>query len=204
MLDTKDGEKTLCRLARQVHQAGKDIQQVRMMKDEYGKVMTDEESVLRIRKEYYKGLMGEEHERKENDEERVHLEVERISKEEVRENMQRMNNGTAVGPADIPVEVWKCLGVGSLKFLPKLYNRTMESERMPEEWRDSVLIPIFKNKGDVQSYSNYRGITLISHTMQLWERVVERRLRSELTFIEQQYGVMPGKKHYIIFMHCLL
>ena len=78
-------------------------------------------------------------------------------------------------------------------FLTKLYNRTMESERMPEEWRDGILIPIFKNKGEVQSYSNYRGIKLISHSMKLWERVVERRLRSELTFSEQQYGFMPGK-----------
>ena len=64
---------------------------------------------------------------------------------------------------------------------------------MPEEWRDSILIPICKNKGDVQSCSNYRGIKLISHGMKLWVRVVERRLRSELTFSEQQYGVIPGK-----------
>ena len=109
--------------------------------------------------------------------------------------MQRMKNGKAVGPDDIPVEVWKCLGEGALEFLSKLYNRTMESEKMPEEWRDSVLIPIYKNKGDVQSCysSHYRGITLISHTMKLWERIVERRLRSDLTFSDQQYGFMPGK-----------
>ena len=44
-----------------------------------------------------------------------------------------MKNGKAVGPDDIPVEVWKCLGESALKFLTKLYNRTMESERMPEE-----------------------------------------------------------------------
>ena len=99
----------------------------------------------------------------------------------------------AVGPDDILVEVWKCLGEIALEFLTRLYNRTMESERMPEEWRDSILIPIFKDKGDVQSCSNYRGIKLISHSMKLWERVVERRLRSELTFSEQQYGFMPGK-----------
>ena len=134
-----------------------------------------------------------ERERRENDGERVNLEVEKISKEEVRENMKRMKNGKAVGPDDIPVEVWKCLGEIALEFLTKLYNRTMESGRMPEEWRDSILIPIFKNKGDVQSCSNYRGIKLISHSMKLWERVVERRLRSELTFSEQQYGFMPGK-----------
>ena len=183
------------RLARQRHQAGKDVQQVRMMKDKDGNVMTDEESVLRMWKEYYMGLMNEENERerREIDAERVNLEVESVSKEEVMENMQRMKNGKAVGPDDIPVEVWKCLGESALKFLTKLYNRTMESERMPEEWRDSVLIPIFKNKGDVQSCSNYRGIKLISHTMKLWERIVEKRLRSDLKFSNQQYGFMPGK-----------
>ena len=194
-LDTKEGEKTLYRLARQRHQAGKDVQQVRMMKDKDGNVMTDEESVLRMWKEYYMGLMNEENEResREIDGERVNLEVESVSKEEVMENMQRMKNGKALGPDDIPVEVWKCLGKSALKFLTKLYNRTMESERMPEEWRDSVLIPIFKNKGDVQSCSNYRGIKLISHTMKLWERIVEKRLRSDLKFSNQQYGFMPGK-----------
>ena len=192
-MDTKEGEKTLYRLARQRHQAGKDVQQVRMMEDKDGNMMSDEESVLIIWKEYYKGLMNEENERERsgNDEERVNLEVESISKEEVRENMQRTKNGKAVGRDDIPEEVWKCLRESALTFLTKLYNITMESERMPEEWRDSVLIPIFKNKGDVQSCRNYRGITLISHTMKLWEIIVERRLRSDLTFSEQQYGFMP-------------
>ena len=77
-------------------------------------------------------------ERRENDGERVNLEVESIIKEEVRENMKRMKNGKAVGPDDMSVEVWKCLGESALKFLTKLYNRVMESERMPEEWRDSA------------------------------------------------------------------
>ena len=31
--------------------------------------------------------------------------------------MQRMKNGKAVGPDDIPVGVWKCLGESALKFL---------------------------------------------------------------------------------------
>ena len=66
-LDTKEGEKTLYRLARQRHQAGKDVQQVRMMKDKDGNVMTDEESVLRMWKEYYMGLMNEENEREKGD-----------------------------------------------------------------------------------------------------------------------------------------
>jgi hypothetical protein len=41
------------------------------------------------------------------------------------------------------------------------------SNKMLDEWRWSILIPIFKNKGDVQSCTNYRGIKLISHTIKL-------------------------------------
>ena len=64
---------------------------------------------------------------------------------------------------------------------------------MPKEWRKSVLVPIFKNKGDVQCCGNYRGIKLMRHTMKLWERVVVKRLRAVVEICEQQYGFMPGK-----------
>ncbi|KAK3527092.1 hypothetical protein QTP86_010832 [Hemibagrus guttatus] len=64
---------------------------------------------------------------------------------------------------------------------------------MPDEWRRSVLVPIFKNKSDVQRCSNYREIKLMSHTMKLWERVVEARLRKVVEICEQQYGFMPRK-----------
>ncbi|KAK3575408.1 hypothetical protein QTP86_026247, partial [Hemibagrus guttatus] len=104
-----------------------------------------------------------------------------------------MKSGKAVGPDDIPVEVWKCLGEAAVEFLTRLFNRVLESERMPEEWRRSVLVPIFKNKGDVQSCSNYRRIKLMSHTMKPWERVVEARLRKVVEICEQQYGFMPRK-----------
>ncbi|KAK3553657.1 hypothetical protein QTP70_006864 [Hemibagrus guttatus] len=104
-----------------------------------------------------------------------------------------MKSGKAVGPDDIPVEVWKCLGEAAVEFLANLFNKVLESERMPEEWRRIVLVPIFKNKGDVQSCSNYRGIKLMSHTMKLWERVVEARLRKVVEICEQQYGFMPRK-----------
>ena len=56
----------------------------------------------------------------ENDGERVNVEVERISKEVVRENMKRIKNGNAVGPDDIPVDVWKRLRESALEFLTKL------------------------------------------------------------------------------------
>ncbi|KAK3543094.1 hypothetical protein QTP70_010647 [Hemibagrus guttatus] len=194
-LDTREGEKDLYRLARQRDRDGKDVQQVRVIKDREGRVLTSEESVQRRWKEYFEELMNEENEREKRVEgvNSVEQEVDKIRKDEVRRALKRMKSGKAVGPDDISVEVWKCLGEAGVEFLASLFNRVLESERMPEEWRRSVLVPIFKNKGDVQSCSNYRGIKLMSHTMKLWERVVEARLRKVVEICEQQYGFMPRK-----------
>ncbi|KAK3563811.1 hypothetical protein QTP86_000690, partial [Hemibagrus guttatus] len=194
-LDTREGEKDLYRLARQRDRDGKDVQQVRVIKDRDGRVLTSEESVQRRWKEYFEELMNEENEREKRVEgvNSVEQKVDKIRKDEVRKALKRMKSGKAVGPDDIPVEVWKCLGEAAVEFLANLFNRVLESERMPEEWRRSVLVPIFKNKGDVQSCSNYRGIKLMSHTMKLWERVVEARLRKVVEICEQQYGFMPRK-----------
>ncbi|KAK3506363.1 hypothetical protein QTP70_000997 [Hemibagrus guttatus] len=194
-LDTREGQKDLFRLARQRDQDGKDVQQVRVIKDRDGRVLTSEESVQRRWKEYFEELMNEENERVKRVEgvNSVEQKVDKIRKDEVRKALKRMKSGKAVGPDDIPVEVWKCLGEAAVEFLASLFNRVLESEKMPEEWRRSVLVPIFKNKGDVQSCSNYRGIKLMSHTMKVWERVVEARLRKVVEICEQQYGFMPRK-----------
>ncbi|KAK3517427.1 hypothetical protein QTP70_010672 [Hemibagrus guttatus] len=194
-LDTREGDKDLYRLARQRDRDGKDVQQVRVIKDRDGRVLTSEESVQRRWKEYFEELMNEENEREKRVEgvNSVEQKVDKIRKDEVRKALKRMKSGKAVGPDDILVEVWKCLGEAAVEFLTSLFNRVLESERMPEEWRRSVLVPIFKNKGDVQSCSNYRGIKLMSHTMKLWEKVVEARLRKVVEICEQQYGFMPRK-----------
>ncbi|KAK3574862.1 hypothetical protein QTP86_018329 [Hemibagrus guttatus] len=194
-LDTREGQKDLYRLARQRDRDGKDVQQVTVIKNRDGRVITSEESVQRRWKKYLEELMNEENEREKRVKgvNSVEQKVDKIRKDEVRKALKRMKSGKAVGPDDILVEVWKCLGEAEVELLTSLFNRVLESERMPEEWRSSVLVPIFKNKGDVQSCSNYRGIKLMSHTMKLWERVVEARLRKIVEICEQQYGFMPRK-----------
>nr|ABN08628.1 RNA-directed DNA polymerase (Reverse transcriptase) [Medicago truncatula] len=95
----------------------------------------------------------------------------RIQEHEVKEALKRMSNGKAVGPDNIPIEVWKSLGDRGIVWLTKLFNEIMKTKKMLDEWRRSTLIPIYKNKGDIQHCANYRGIKLMSHTMKLWERV---------------------------------
>ncbi|KAK3525604.1 hypothetical protein QTP70_000427 [Hemibagrus guttatus] len=200
-LDTREGEKDLYRLARQRDRDGKNVQQVRVIKDRDGRVLTSEESVQRRWKEYFEELMNEENEREKRVEgvNSVEQKVDKIRKDEVRKALKRMKSGKAVGPDDIPVEVWKCLGEAAVEFLASLFNRVLESERMPEEWRRSVLVPIFKNKGDVQSCSNYRGIKLMSHTMKmkiLMEkyRDGQRELHCVFVDLEKAYDRVPSEE----------
>ena len=79
----------------------------------------------------------------------------------------RMKKGKAVGPDELPVEVWKCRGEMGIEFLTRLFNRVLVGERMLEEWSRSVFIPIYKNKGDAQCCGSYKGIRLMSHTMKI-------------------------------------
>jgi hypothetical protein len=64
---------------------------------------------------------------------------------------------------------------------------------MPDEWWWSILVPIFKNKGDVQSCTNYRRIKLMSHAIKLWEMIIELCLRGVTNVTENQFGFMPGR-----------
>ena len=124
----------------------------------------------------------------------VNEEVNGVSREEVKNALRRMKKGKAVGPDELPVEVWKCMGEMGIKFLTRLFNRLLIGEWMSEEWRRSVLIPIYKNKGDAQCCGNYRETKLMSHTIKIWERIIEARLRDRVEISKQQYGFMPGKR----------
>ena len=117
----------------------------------------------------------------------------RIRVREVKDALRKMTSGKTVGPDGIPIEVWKCLGEKSVLWLTKLFNEILRSKKMPEDWRKNTLVPIYKNKGDIQSCENYRGIKLMSHTMKCWEKVIERRLRAETSISKNQFGFMPSR-----------
>ena len=111
----------------------------------------------------------------------------------MKEALKRISNGKVVGPDNIPIKVWKSLGDRGIVWLTKNFNEIMRMKKMSYEWRRSTLIPIYKNKGDIQHCANYRGIKLMSHTMKLWERVIERSLRKETHVTDNQFGFMPRR-----------
>ena len=80
-----------------------------------------------------------------------------------------------------------------IEWLTELFNVIFQTVRMPNEWCTSTVIPLYKNKGDIQECNNYRGIKLLYHTMKLWERVIKGRFRKVCLISVNQFNFMPGR-----------
>jgi len=84
-----------------------------------------------------------------------------------------MKSGKCTGPDDIPAEARKKIGELGIFYLAKLFNKIVKEKSIPGEWKESTTVPIWKNKGDSLSCNNYRPIRLLSHTLKIFERVVD-------------------------------
>ena len=104
-----------------------------------------------------------------------------------------MKKGKAQEPDDIPVEAWIALGNKNVEFLVNFFNRLLRGEKMPDKCRRSLLVPLQKDKEDIKECGSYREIKLMRHSMKLWERVIEARIRKEVTIAQQQFGFIPGR-----------
>ena len=107
--------------------------------------------------------------------------------------MAKMGKGKSCGPDGLPIEAIQII----LEYKPECIveafnNNILRSNKIPNGWKKSRMVPIFKGKGDVLECNNYRGIKLMSHTMKLLERMIEARLREITNIADNQFGFRPG------------
>ena len=104
-----------------------------------------------------------------------------------------MKAGKAVGPSEVSTEMIAASGEVGIRVMMELCQRLLDGKGMPEEWKTSVVIPIFKGKGDAMNCGAYRGVKLLEHGMKIVERVLEKKIRLLVSLDEMQFGFMPGK-----------
>ena len=54
-------------------------------------------------------------------------------------------------------------------------------------------MPVYKGKGDPLVCVSYRDIKLMEQPMKVLERLLEKRIRCQLSIDNMQFGFMPGK-----------
>ena len=187
--DLQKGKKLLYGLARS-NRKSKEKQY--NIKDKEGNVLTEQEDIDNRWREYFDELLnaGDEQECQETDD-LEEEENDEITREEFEWALKECKNSKTPGIDEIPIELIKEGGILVQQNILKLLNRFyLEGVVVPEEWCKTLVIPIFKGKGDTGSCQNYRGISLIPHITKLYERILERRisLLVEPLLGEEQHG----------------
>ncbi|KAL0820815.1 hypothetical protein ABMA28_005493 [Loxostege sticticalis] len=193
-LDNAPNEKSIFKIAKQRHKATLDIKSNKYIKDEYGKLLTSDRAINIRWAKYYDQLLNEEF----PSEELPKLPytkgpIDCIRPQEIKNALRKMEFNKALGPDNIPADIWKLLMDDALPWLTELFNNILIQAKIPNSWRSSYLCPLYKNKGDVSNCNNYRGIKPTSHTLKLWERVIGARLASVSCTTANQFGFTAGR-----------
>ena len=83
-------------------------------------------------------------------------------------------------------------GFGS-RWMTDLINNIVKEGCIPDDWRKSILLPAYKGKGDPLVCGSYRAIKLLEQLMKVLERVLEKRIRCQVSIDNMQFGFMHGK-----------
>ena len=72
------------------------------------------------------------------------------------------------------------LGNSAVNKLLEIFNPSWEEGKLPQIWREAIMIPILKKGKDPKQASSYRPISLTSCVVKTMERIVNERLRWHL------------------------
>jgi hypothetical protein len=84
---------------------------------------------------------------------------------EVELAIEKLKSHKSPGIDQIPAELIKAGGRTIRGAIHKLIIAIWNKEELPEEWKESIKVPIHK-KGDKTDCNNYRGISLLPNTIQ--------------------------------------
>jgi len=108
---------------------------------------------------------------------------------EVELAIDKLKSHKSPGIDQIPAELIKAGGRIICLEIHKLISSIWKKEKLPEEWKESIIIPIHK-KGDKTDCSNYRGISLLPTTYKILSKILLSRLIPYAKEIigDHQYG----------------
>ena len=130
-------------------------------------------------------------------ESKVDMSLEHIQTEEqeIEKNIEILDAKKAVGPDLISHKVLKGVKYSISKPLSRLFNKSLRESIFPQSWKSALVLPLFK-KGEKNSPSNYRPISLLSCIGKLMEGCVYKHMYNFLTsnnvIYPNQSGFLTG------------
>ena len=98
------------------------------------------------------------------------------SLDEVQRAIRRLRYGRAAGADDIPPELLKCAIYPVSRALHGLFCTVWKLGKVPAEWKEGIVLSLFKGKGSQSECSSYRPIILLSVPGKVFAHVLLDRL----------------------------
>ncbi|KAI5752582.1 hypothetical protein M8J77_018365 [Diaphorina citri] len=165
-----------------------------VLTDEDGKMVLEVTEQLKIWKQYIKTLFEDERQRPQ---EILNTNGEQtgpsIMTEEVRAAINTAKDRKAPGPDEIPADVLKLIDEKQIRIITDLFNLIYETGILPTEWLSSTFVTIPK-KAHAKRCDEYRTISLMSHTLKIFLKVIHRRIYQKLeeNISDTQFGFRNG------------
>jgi len=127
-------------LARARDKKTRDLGNVRCVKNEEGRVLTEDTKIWEGWRSYFYKFYNDkliDHPRSmgggRKEGQPDYGLCDNFSKEEIKDTLKKMKAGKALGPDGIPVEIWKYLGEHGVEWLTDLFNVIFRYAKMPRE-----------------------------------------------------------------------
>ncbi len=102
-----------------------------------------------------------------------------ILESEVRRAVTTSPKGKAAGDDGITTKAILACGENGIKWLTTIFQKAWEERRVPEDWQNAIVVPIWKNKGGKKDCRTYREISLLSHVGKMYAKILEQRARGK-------------------------
>jgi len=123
------------------------------------------------------------------------ISVDEPSLDEVTCAIRKLRNGRAASPDGIPPNLLNCAINPISKALHEIFIQVWRTGRVPSDWKDSILIALYKGKGPKVDCSSCRSITLLSVPGKVFAHVLLARIQPliDLTRRPEQCGFVAGR-----------
>ena len=124
------------------------------------------------------------------------LEAVEVTPPLIERKLKSLKISTSPGPDQNPSRVLQELAAPLCVPICSLFQKSLDSGELPDEWKQGSVVPIFKS-GSRQDPSNYRPVSLMSVLSKVLEGFVRDRLMDHLTETGQlhdaQHGFLRGR-----------
>ena len=76
-----------------------------------------------------------------------------------------MKVGKAAGSSGLVAEMLKASGATGISYITLLFNLIIREHKIPSDWDKSVILNLFKGKGNASYRGNYRGLLAFLETL---------------------------------------